>query len=918
MAKNPRGHRTAVRLFLPIAKNTRWTGVKSLDTLPGPTGGELSGRWYGRCNSFSRMTPRRILPTAATAVLCGTFLFGATALPSFGDDVPTKLKLVPRTQSAAGPKLVIPRKNSLGIYVADRREIITRLYKDFGVRVFENEASKEVFAPVFLQETYFYLKQLGLDAKTRPGNCFYDMVAAASEAADDGNGSGPQLVTTRESANGCGKTLTIQPNAGEYLQLPALLAAQKQVDQNFFAQLTDTFTIDSTNTFYLQLADALLTREGILGSIKKNHGLDIRIDHPIEVAPDADTESGYWIFGLPSRIKNAITQYLFPASTDCDEPDAALSTTPEAAIPERDRERQFTKRESLMLMKAFMDLPPEIVQAMKLKKVGRMAPGLRSPSDPDAAGTYNPITQTILLTDLAFGETSGHQGDGTFYHELGHAYWAAMEPKIKTAFIDLSWRLDTDGKTYRRIDGFNQFVSEYAQKDEGEDFAESFSAYVNDPQNLMRTAPIKYLFLRDQVFKTVEYRLDGNQKVKIQIESKMPDTLPPYMTGSLKSGTAIALSRMPLDHEGNDTRIRVNIDRSLIDDLSGIDQVYFQFIHDHDPSVFALKVGISDRTPVLSGPLVIEGAMNSKKMASGFYHLSMASFEDQAGNEHRLGQESDLGFDFAGVNDSVQGPKPANPLTERVLNETVFRETSRDTTAVKGTVTLPMPHPTNLNLLYLTWWHPGMEVSITQLATQELLLSKPGDPAIVLTTNLPNTLDRGRLELRSVRLRLDATATSAPDAFSESFDESSRPTVTLDGKQGFSAIRLDLNRLSLRAKDEAGGEKTVTVRVPISNLGAADKIAGEGILVSPSGLEFKTTDVSVIRANGQSFVEYEFRLGAYREEGSYRITDLSVRKRHPIELQDDAPLMGEELLETYDFNEVHILKTFQVGDFVKE
>jgi hypothetical protein len=49
------------------------------------------------------------------------------------------------------------------------------------------------------------------------------------------------------------------------------------------------------------------------------------------------------------------------------------------------------------------------------------------------------------------------------------------------------------------------FVSDYARTNEYEDFAESYLAYVRWPQTLLTFSPVKYEFMRAEVFLGKEY-----------------------------------------------------------------------------------------------------------------------------------------------------------------------------------------------------------------------------------------------------------------------------------------------------------------------------------------------------------------------------------------------------------------------------
>ncbi|MBM4466480.1 MAG: hypothetical protein FJ014_13155 [Chloroflexi bacterium] len=91
-----------------------------------------------------------------------------------------------------------------------------------------------------------------------------------------------------------------------------------------------------------------------------------------------------------------------------------------------------------------------------------------------------------------------HDAEGmkqTITHEVAHNVYYNLEEGQRT-----EWREIYDNSARR------QFVSAYAWTNEREDFAESYGAYVHDPERLKRRSLAKYKFMHHYVFKGREYR----------------------------------------------------------------------------------------------------------------------------------------------------------------------------------------------------------------------------------------------------------------------------------------------------------------------------------------------------------------------------------------------------------------------------
>lgn len=106
-----------------------------------------------------------------------------------------------------------------------------------------------------------------------------------------------------------------------------------------------------------------------------------------------------------------------------------------------------------------------------------------------------------------------------FAHEFAHAYdFAHDDPSRERVFSDHSGFLKLSGWDRGTLVGdntlthkpatYNNFVSEYAKNyNYMEDFAETVSYYVNNPKELLKKSPEKYLFIKDKVFNGREVQL---------------------------------------------------------------------------------------------------------------------------------------------------------------------------------------------------------------------------------------------------------------------------------------------------------------------------------------------------------------------------------------------------------------------------
>jgi hypothetical protein len=125
------------------------------------------------------------------------------------------------------------------------------------------------------------------------------------------------------------------------------------------------------------------------------------------------------------------------------------------------------------------------------------------PSCPAALGTFYRGSHEIHI----WGPTERFDGAEkvieTVTHEVGHNVHEnlmAERPEVAERWA----QLHAQSIEAYRVDG-SGFVSEYARTNVYEDFAESYAAYVRDPERLQFASPEKYAFMEREVFAGREY-----------------------------------------------------------------------------------------------------------------------------------------------------------------------------------------------------------------------------------------------------------------------------------------------------------------------------------------------------------------------------------------------------------------------------
>ena len=199
-----------------------------------------------------------------------------------------------------------------------------------------------------------------------------------------------------------------------------------------------------------------------------------------------------------------------------------------------DEFQKFSPEELQYVASTIEDLPSGFWKTRGLDKIVRRKQGLTNPKQPDKCALAHVGERFIEFMDCAFSSRSPESIQRTVTHELGHFIWRnILTDKSREKFASLSGWILTKNDTWVR-DTTQNFVSAYAASENpDEDFCETISYYVYNPdlvRNLapefveaMKRLPEKYKFIKE-IMGGYEYYTFAAKKFTFQVLDSRPDT----------------------------------------------------------------------------------------------------------------------------------------------------------------------------------------------------------------------------------------------------------------------------------------------------------------------------------------------------------------------------------------------------------
>ena len=209
--------------------------------------------------------------------------------------------------------------------------------------------------------------------------------------------------------------------------------------------------------------------------------------------------------------------------------------------------RNWTPHELKLMSDVLSELPKEMLARMSISSIARSEQYFKNNNpEPGTFGVYHSNTSTIEIFDHAhtpYDFDNDPNGDmefkATILHEMVHSlqyrkdeygnYDNAYKSPLVQSYMDATTPLNAvdtgiweNGWTYFEARGtggnWKSFSEEgnspptnYGNKNPLEDMSESVMMYVYNPEQLMINSPLRYEFIRNQIFGGIEYE-NGVQK----------------------------------------------------------------------------------------------------------------------------------------------------------------------------------------------------------------------------------------------------------------------------------------------------------------------------------------------------------------------------------------------------------------------
>ncbi|MBY0516349.1 MAG: putative zinc-binding metallopeptidase [Bacteriovoracaceae bacterium] len=545
-----------------------------------------------------------------------------------------------------------------------------------------------------------------------------------------------------------------------------------------------------------------------------------------------------------------------------------------ASDPDHLLEQPFRDEEVVTIVKQFIDLPYEVLRAFGIQymaraKVGRNVKG--------AAGIYYPEKKKILLTDGAFFSGGDIYGEGTVLHEFGHAWWFMQTGRLQETFSNISWK--RDGKDWmKKGRGIEGFVSEYATKDPVEDFAESFSAFVHEPEKIIDVAKMKFLFLRQYVFKDITYFSTVAENAKVFVDSQTTDKKPPYLDDKIKK--CLKFEKVSLLKE----KITIKATLGCVwDIMSGPDEMVLGLEHktEKDSRILISIKPIEGRK--LGEPWVLEGEGSelAEKLITGEYLVKTLGLIDKAGNRDFLKEDNMPSIFIAGGMGSVQPPKEE-------LNWSLVKFSPIDPSNghLGYLLELPIKHLSTLRSILMSWYHQSTQEESTHYISSRYLKSNPGEN-LKMEVYFSKFHHPGSLVLSNMRIHYEGSSTTKPytDEYPVPKGEKAPTHIVTSGED----LRgdLDVNAMKLSAfegDNSDGGKWNIKMKIPLKRDSRMEfsiwvrvrTPSGSNLsfLISESSLERKGD--KFFQENGKDWLEANLPLKIHPERGSYIFESLEI------------------------------------------
>ena len=199
--------------------------------------------------------------------------------------------------------------------------------------------------------------------------------------------------------------------------------------------------------------------------------------------------------------------------------------------------QEFYHEEKLEILSMFEELPEGTHKLNNLKYLVRRIDGQDHPERPSASAIAWGGLNTIEFMSKGFNGTSLSATRRLILHEKAHfIYWELVDEETKNDWIELGgWFPDPTAASGYSTWKTTESVSAYGHANgPGEDFAESFTYYVENVNKLKTVSMGKYEFMRDRIMHGTRYEAQIREDLTFMVYNMWPDYTYPGKIKSVK------------------------------------------------------------------------------------------------------------------------------------------------------------------------------------------------------------------------------------------------------------------------------------------------------------------------------------------------------------------------------------------------
>ena len=318
------------------------------------------------------------------------------------------------------------------------------------------------------------------------------------------------------------------------------------------------------------------------------------------------------------------------------------SITKSTTVETADRFQDFHAEELMQIINTFEEMPEGFHKIPNLKSLLRRKTGHDHPLHPQApAVAWTSLEEGYIeFVDIAFTTISLEYLHRLIIHEKAHfVYSSLLSDALRNKWFDIGgWyenSNDPDGWSTTKT---TEFVSAYAhKKNPNEDFAESVSYFVINPDKLRSRALPKYEFIRDYIMQGTIYLSKIREDLTFEVLNLFPDYDYP---GKIKS-VDILVEGEPEEDKTLTLTIELHTMSGVLD---GATQGRLRVTSEVKTYKDMYLYPVDENGASVQSSSILKGSIGFSKYAkAGFWHTDQITIWDAVENERHSGVD-DFGW----------------------------------------------------------------------------------------------------------------------------------------------------------------------------------------------------------------------------------------------------------------------------------